>query len=246
MEQPNALEPERWVAQASAFFRATFLRGLPPASSLSGRGKASPSEVSEELSSSCSSTDGNVVMCKKILITQNVSKWQFPTVKSINSQVKFVKKVIWKYLDGPACNCTFLLCACNCWMTWICFSNHDFVRHEVVEVSDSGKLTDTFHSWKASYTSYTSYMQATASSFCRSCSCNSACRWQVLSVLGLQVVCSHVFQVHNIQHVTYPQSVLSTCNQVHSESAKACLTQNLFLPYPRPSLIPRLDWKFQP
>lgn len=217
MEQPNSLK--RWGAQTSAFFRATFLRGLPPASSLSGRGKASPSEVSEELSSSCSSTDGNLVMWNNILITKNVSKWPFPKAKSINSSSRTYYENTLMVLPVTALSCFVPVTA-----GW-----PEFVSQIKNLVSNSGKLTEVFHSWKASYTSH---MQATASSFCRSCSCNSACRWQVVSVLGLQVVCSHAFQV-----ITYniPQSVVSTCDQVHFESAKEC-----------PTILPKISFCISP
>lgn len=101
--------------------------------------------------------------------------------------MKFLKNVLWKYLHGPACNCTFLLCACNCWMTWICFSNHELVRHESLFTFLTAEKQAT---------------QATASSFCRSCSCNSACRWQVVSSFRFASGLQSCFPSNNIQHTT--------------------------------------------
>ena len=232
MEQPNSLELERW-AQASAFFRATFLRGLPPASSLSGRGKASPSEVSEELSSSCSSTDGNLVMCNNILITKNVSKWQFPQVKSINSFSRTYHENTLMVLPVTALSCFVPVTA-----GW-----PEFVSQFKSLVSNSGK----WQILESQLTLFTAGKQGTQDTCKLQPPPSAAAALAILpagdklfQVLGLQVVCSHPFQV-----ITYniPQSVVSTCNKVHFESAKRMpnlFTQNLFLHFPRPSLIPLL------
>ena len=261
MEQPNSLELERWGAQASAFFRATFLRGLPPASSLSGRGKASPSEVSEELSSSCSSTDGNLVMCNNILITKNVSKWQFPQVKSINSQVKLLKK----YYENTlmVLPVTALSCFVPVTAGW-----PEFVSQITNWVSNSGK----WQILESQLTLFTAEKQATQATCKLQPPPSAGAALAILpagdklfQVLGLQVVCSHLFQVHTTYHkaqgtvryggagdaeIAWEEAkeergwrVLSTCNKVHFESAKRMpnhLTQNLFLHFPGPSLIPLL------
>ena len=258
MEQPNSLKPERWGAQASAFFRATFLRGLPPASSLSGRGKASPSEVSEELSSSCSSTDGNLVMWNNILIAKHVSKWQFPQVKSINSSSRTYCENTLMVLPVTALSCFVPVTA-----GW-----PEFVSQIKNFVSNSGK----WQILESQLTLFTAEKQGTQDTCKLQPPPSAGAALAILpagdklfQVLGLQVVCSHLFQVHTTYHkaqgtVRYGGAgdaeiaseeakeergwrVLSTCNKVHFESAKRMpnhLAQNLFLHFPRPSLIPLL------
>lgn len=176
------------------------------------------------------------------------------TISTSEINQQFLKNVLWKYLDGPACNCTFLLCACNCWMTWICFSNHKLVRHESLF---------TFLTAEKQGTQDTCKLQPPPSAGAALAILSAGDK--LFQVLGLQVVCSHAFQVHTTYHkaqgtvryggagdaeIAWEEAkeerglrALSTCNKVHFESAKRMpnhLTQNLFLHFPRPSLIPLL------